>query len=226
MSTTTTQRIAPPRDTTPQTGNPMVATIARGMGRLATWRVWLVSAALFGVFAGAFFGSSARFAIPTVEAACGQSPPDVRFTSDGGEVGAFLDACGVVGREAYRSMQVADLFYPSVSALFVASSLAMVISRLAPRRRSLLALAALPLVASAFDYVENACAWLALASYPEPAASTSLLGLASAAKTATSWGAGILLLGALGALVVVSLRRRVRARAHALDSLEATGVRQ
>ena len=166
---------------------------------------------------GAFFGSSARFAIPTVEAACGQAPPDVRFTSDAGEVGAFLDACGVVGREAYRSMQVADLFYPLVFALFMASSLAMVISRLAPRRRSLLALAALPLVASAFDYVENACAWLALAAYPDSAATNSVLGLASAAKSATSWVAGILLLGALGALAVVTLRRRVRPRAHEVD---------
>lgn len=217
MSTTTTQHIAPPRDTAPATGNPTVAAVARGMARLASWRVWLVSATLFGVFAGAFFGSSARFAIPTVEAACGQAPPDVRFTSDAGEVGAFLDACGVVGREAYRSLQVADLFYPLVFAVFMASSLAMVISRLAPRRRSLLALAALPLLASAFDYVENACAWLALAVYPDSAATSSVLGLASAAKSATSWAAGILLLGMLGALVVVTLRRRVGPSAHEAD---------
>ena len=216
-TTTTTQHVTPPRDTTRATGNPMVAAIARAMAHLASWRVWLVSTALFVLFAGAFFGSSARFAIPTVEAACGQAPPDVRFTSSGGEVGVFLDACGVVGREAYRSMQVADLFYPLVFALFMASSLAMVISRLAPRRRSLLALAALPLVASAFDYVENACAWLALAVYPDSAATNSVLGLASAAKSATSWAAGILLLGALAALAVVTLRRRVRPRAHDVD---------
>lgn len=218
MSTTTTQHLAPHRDTAPATGNPMVSAIARGMGRLASWRVWLVSASLFGLFAGVFFGSSAPFAIPTVEAACGQAPPDVRFTSDGGDVGAFLDACGVVGRDAYRSMQVADLFYPLVFALFMASSLAMVISRLAPRRPSLLALAALPLVASAFDYVENACAWLALAVHPHGAATNSVLGLASAAKSATSWAAGILLLLTLGALAVVTLRRRVRPRAHEVDS--------
>ena len=117
-------------------------------------------------------------------------------------------------------MQLADLVYPLVFAVFIASSLALVISHLAPRRPALLALAALPLVASAFDYVENACAWLALASYPEAAASSSVLGLASAAKTATSWAAGILLLVALGALVVVTLRRRVRARTH--DSTEVS----
>lgn len=212
MSTTTTQRVTPTQDATPTSDRPAVPAVARAMRHLATWRVWLASASVFTLFAGVFFGSSAPFAIPTVEAACGQAPPDVRFTSSPAEVGGFLQACGVAGREAYRAMQLADLVYPLVFAVFIASSLALVISHLAPRRPALLGLAALPLVASAFDYVENACAWLALASYPEAAASSSVLGLASAAKTATSWAAGILLLGALGALVVVTLRRRARAR--------------
>ena len=47
-----------------------------------------------------------------------------------------------------------------------------------------------------------------------------MLGLASAAKTATSWAAGILLLVALSALVVVTLRRRVRGHSH--DSTEVS----
>lgn len=211
-TTTSTQRVTRPQGTAPTAGGPAVPVVARTMSRLASWRVWLVSASFFGVFAGVFFGSSAPFAIPTVEAVCGQAPPDVRFTSSAAEVGGFLDACGVAGREAYRSLQVADLFYPLVFALFVASSLALVISRLAPRRPSLLALAALPLVASAFDYLENACAWIALMAYPDASATSSLLGLASAAKTITSWAAGILLLALLGALVADRARRMVRAR--------------
>lgn len=218
MSPTTTQRVTTNQNGTPGPDHPAVAAVARAMRHLTSWRVWLASASVFALFAGVFFGSSAPFAIPTVEAACGQAPPDVRFTSSPAEVGGFLEACGVAGREAYRAMQLADLVYPLVFALFIASSLALVISHLAPRRPALLALAALPLVASAFDYVENACAWLALASYPEAAASNSVLGLASAAKTATSWAAGILLLGALGALVVVTLRRRARGHTH--DSTE------
>ncbi len=167
MSTTTTQRVTTTQNSTPGPDHPAVAAVARAMRHLASWRVWLASASVFTLFAGVFFGSSAPFAIPTVEAACGQAPPDVRFTSSPAEVGGFLEACGVAGREAYRAMQLADLVYPLVFAVFIASSLALVISHLAPRRPAFLALAALPLVASAFDYVENACAWLALASYPE-----------------------------------------------------------
>jgi hypothetical protein len=195
------------------------------MGRLASWRVWLVSATLFGVFAGTFFGTSAPFAVRTVEAICGQAPPDIRFTSSAAQVSGFLDACGVVGRQAYQSMQVADLFYPLVFAVFTASSLALVISRLVPGRRSLLALAALPLVASAFDYLENACAWMALAAFPDAAPTNSLLGLASAAKTTTSWVAGILLLGALAALVVATVRRRAETQPRPLPAHDSGQMR-
>ena len=161
-----------------------------------------------------FFGSSAPFAIPRVEAACGQAPLDVRTTSSADDVNGFLTACGGVGREAYRALQVADLFYPLVFAMFMATSLALVLADLAPTRRSLLALAGLPFVASAFDYLENLFAWLALAAFPDPAATSSLLGLASAAKTLTSWAAGVLLLGAVALLVVDRVRRRVAPGAH------------
>ena len=109
-------------------------------------------------------------------------------------------------------MQLVDLFYPMVFALFVASSLALTISRLVPRHRALLALAALPFAAAAFDYVENAFAWLALTAFPEPAATNALLGLASAAKSTTSWAAGLLLLGTLAALAATSVTRRLRGR--------------
>ena len=211
MTTTLSERPAAPQDARLVPGEPRVFLLARAMGRLASWPVWLVSATLFGGFAGAFFGTSAPFAIRTVEAICGQAPPDVRFTSSAVEVGGFLGACGVVGREAYRSMQVADLIYPLVFALFMASSLALVISRLVPARPRLLALAVLPFVASAFDYLENACAWMALAAFPDAAPTSSLLGLASAAKTTTSWVSGVLLLGAVAALVVATVGRRAGA---------------
>lgn len=212
MTTTSTDGAIQRHDAAATPREPVVSALARAMARLASWRVWIVSAFLFGPFAGVFFGSSAPFAIPTVEAACGQAPPDVRFSSSAADVNGFLDSCGVVGREAYRSLQVADLFYPMVFAVFMASSLALAISRLAPGRRRLLALAAVPLVASAFDYVENACAWLALAAFPDAAATSSVLGLASAGKSLTSWAAGILFLGALAALAVATFRRRVRPR--------------
>ena len=142
-------------------GRPAALALARAMGRLASGRVWLISAAIF--------------------APC--------------------------------------------AAVFMAASLAMVITRLAPGRPLLVALAALPLVASAFDYLENLCAWMALAAYPEPAATNSVLGLASAAKTTTSWLAGILLLSALTALIVTTIVRRVRPAPHGVPAHDPAQVR-
>lgn len=212
MTATPSRPLATLPNTPPDRNEPTVHLLARAIGHLASLRVWLASAIVFAVFAVAFFATPAPFAVRTVVSLCGQAPPDVRFTSSAAEVGAFLTGCGTAGRAAYRWMQVADLFYPLVFGLFMASSLALLISRLVPGRRSLLALAALPLVASAFDYLENACAWIALAAFPDTAPTTSLLGLASAAKTTTSWAAGILLLGALAALTVGTVRRRALTR--------------
>ncbi|MGH1506466.1 MAG: hypothetical protein ACRBI6_23150 [Acidimicrobiales bacterium] len=177
--------------------------------RLASWRLWIASATLFVPFAFVFFASSAGFAIPEVEAACGQAPPDMRFYSSGDDVVAFLDACGPAGRDAYRSMQLADLVYPTLVGVFLASSLALVLRRLSVRH-SLRWIAAVPLLAAAFDYLENAFAWLAIASYPEAIATTELLGFASAAKTSLSWGASLSLLACLAALGVRWVLRRAR----------------
>lgn len=210
MALIDTTRTVQPHDPAPTGGGRRVSTIADLMARLASWRVWVASAIVFGPFAGALFGSNAPFAVPRVEAACGQAPPDTRFTSSAADVNGFLEACGVVGREAYRALQVADLLYPLVFGLFLAATLALVLVHVAPGRRSLLALAALPLVGAGFDYLENVFAWLALAAFPDPAATDVLLGPASAAKTVTFWAAGTLLLVALGVLAVVVVRRWVR----------------
>jgi hypothetical protein len=139
----------------------------------------------------------------------------MRFSSTAAEVHGFLAACGPAGREAYSALEVADLFYPLVFAVFLASSLALVLRLLAPARRVLVGLVAVPFVASAFDYLENACAWLALAAWPRPGVADGLVGLFSAAKTAASWVAGSLLILALGALAVrwlwaLPARRRYR----------------
>ena len=200
MHTLTTSEPSPtghPSATTAKTGS-----VARAMARLSSLPVWIASTVVYTAFAAAFFGSGARFAIPTVQRICGQAPPDMRFTSTASEVHGFLSACGAAGREAYRALQVADLAYPLVFAAFLASSLALVLRLLAPERPGLLGLAAVPFVASSFDYLENACAWLALVTWPQPGPADSLLGLFTAAKVATSWVAGTLLLLALGALAV------------------------
>lgn len=179
------------------------------LDRLASWRVWIASAALFVPFALVFFASSAAFAIPEVEAACGQTPPDMRFYSSGDDVASFLEACGPAGRDAYQSMQLADLVYPTLVGVFLASSLALALRRLSVRH-SLRWIAAVPLLAATFDYLENAFAWLAIASYPKAIATSELLGFASAAKTSLSWGAVLSLVACLAALGVRAVLRRAR----------------
>ncbi|MFM6848724.1 MAG: hypothetical protein ACKOVB_06435 [Terrabacter sp.] len=204
---------------------PSARRVLRGAGRimshLASRPLLIGSTALFVVCAGVFFASTAPFAIPRVESLCHQAPLDMRFTSTADQVASFLRECGTTGRDAYQHLQVADLIYPAVFGLFMATAIAFVLSRLAPARDSILALAALPLVASAFDYLENVCAWLALRAYPAPTSTNALLGLASAAKNVTSWTAGSVLVGALVmlALRAVGLRsRRLRRRRVELPS--------
>lgn len=179
------------------------------LGRLASWPVWLASAVVFVPFAIVFFASSAPFAIPEVTAICGQSPPDMRFAPTGDEVNGFLRACGPDGRDAYRNLQLADLVYPAVVGMFQASSLAMVAARLGLTRRSTLALVALPLVATGFDYLENVAAWAALSAFPEPTVLASLLGPASAIKTGAGWLSGLAL---VAGILVLAVRRLARAR--------------
>ncbi len=196
----------PPSLPYPPEGRGVVPALARAVARLASWRVVLATGTLYAAFAVLLFGTTAAFAIPTVASACGQPAPDVRFTSSAGDVHAFLDACGPAGRGSYRALQLADLAYPAVFALFLASCLALGLRLLAPHRANLAALAALPLLASAFDYVENACAWLALAAYPGRGPTDGLLGLASAAKSGTSWASVALLAGVVLALLVTRAR--------------------
>lgn len=179
---------------------------------LGSWRFWLPSAAVFFVFAAIFFQSSAPFSISEVESACGQAPPDVQDFTTGDDVSGFLDACGADGRAAYRNMQIADLFYPAVYGLFVASSLALSLAQTSLSSRWVSRAVALPFVGAGFDYVENIFAWIALASYPGDASTNSLLGLAGTAKTATYWISGLVLIGTLVVLVARRFRRMIGAR--------------
>ncbi len=186
-----------------------LTTVTPFLTRLASWKLWIVSAAIFVPFAWMFFASSAPFAIPAVEAACGQAPPDMAFFTSADGVTQFLNDCGPDGRDTYRNMQLADIFYPAIVGVFMASSLSLAIRRLAPRSEWAVWLGALPLASIAFDYLENALAWLAMTSYPDPIATSHLLGLASAAKTTTSWAAGLLLVAALTAIAVQATKTRL-----------------
>lgn len=187
----------------------MITGLSHAMRKLAKWWVLAVTGGVFVVFAVAFFAASLPFSIAHVTSLCGAAPPDVRFYTPADGVSQFLTGCGEAGRDAYRDLQVADLFYPAVSGLFLASALAVVLSRLSRPGSPVIALAALPLLGSAFDYLENVAAWTALAAFPGPAeTATGLLGVASIAKQAVSWASWLLLLLAVGCLVTRVLRRR------------------
>lgn len=198
--------------------------LAALVGRLDSWRIWIPTAVVFLAFFSVFFASSAPFAIPVVEEACGQLPLDVRTFSTSDEVGSFLDTCGASGRDAYRTMQLADLFYPAVFGLFMASSLSMVLRRLFPWRPPVAAAGAvLALMGTGFDYLENVFAWRALAAFPESAATNGLLGAASAAKNVSFWLAGLIILSGLVALVVRTAARWLVGRNSApLGASDAT----
>ena len=113
--------------TTPLTSSTRLLT------RLASWKIWIASALILVPLAWMFFASSASFAVPEVEAACGQAPPDMRLFTTADGVTQFLDGCGPDGRNAYRNMQLADIFYPTIVGVFLASSLSLAIRRLSPR---------------------------------------------------------------------------------------------
>lgn len=176
---------------------------------LASWPVFAVSGVVLVVFAYVFFASSAPFSIPTVDEVCGAAPLDMRPYSSADDIAQFLDGCGAAGRDAYRSLQIADLFYPAVSGLFLASSLALTLERLFPRHPRMRGLAAIALLGTGLDYVENLFAWRAIAAYPGRAATNGLLGVASAAKTTTLWLAGVMLIAGIAVLVVRGLVRRI-----------------
>ncbi len=168
--------------------------------RFATRRALITSGVATLALVLVLFGAL----IPAVEAACGALPLDLRPHSSAADVRAFLDGCGVEGRAAYQRLQVVDLLYPSASAVFLSGAMWAAASRVwrSPRWTGLWVL---PALSSAFDYIENACAWVALARFPASSATDGLLGVASAVKQALGWAGGV----ALVALLVVLVWRRV-----------------
>jgi hypothetical protein len=185
--------------------------LATHMQRLARRRVLLVSGALCVGLAGVMFASSGTGSLAAVADRCGQPAPDVRFTTSPEGVHQFLDACGEAGRAAYRDLQVLDLLYPAAVGVFLASALALVLTKAARRARrpALPALAALPLLASACDYVENTAAWILLLRHPDQQTGVAtILGTASALKQVLTWASIVLLAGGLVGALVIRLRHR------------------
>ena len=167
---------------------------------LGSGLVWLVGAGW--MFAGQGWGT-----IAAVRSACGSSPPDVRVAPSPPATLAFIDGCRRAGGLAsYRHLQVLDLAYPGIVAVFLASALWLLARDGFGAGSRLRMLALLPLAASAFDYLENTAAWTLLGGSGR-AWAPQLFQAGSLGKTALSWGSWLTLL-ALAARWAVLARRR------------------
>lgn len=147
------------------------------------------------------FTTSGWGSLSAVAADCGAPAPDARFAPSPEETRAFIEGCRARGGvAAYQHLQLVDLVYPLLLAAVLASVLGW-LTRPWPRARWIVAL---PVVAAAADYVENAGAWI-LISGATPTWTLYAVQLASLVKS-------VLTMVAVGAIVGFALRRHTRGR--------------
>lgn len=105
------------------------------------------------------------FSEDSITRAYGTGTLDLQFGADAERAHVTLDQLGAAGRADYDGFQVVDLFFPA--------SYALALSGLiwwgwhGDRHRWVTALAAVPLVGAALDYLENALVRTALWTYPD-----------------------------------------------------------
>jgi hypothetical protein len=171
--------------------------ISFGWVILGSGLVWLV-------FAGWLFAGQGWGTIAAARSACGGPPPDVRVAPSAMSTLAFIDGCRRAGGlSAYRHLQVLDLAYPAVVAVFLAAAL----WQLAGGGSRLRLLALLPVAASAGDYVENIAAW-ALLGGSGGAWAPHLFQAGSLGKTVLSWASWLTLLALVARRGVLARRGR------------------
>jgi len=104
----------------------------------------------------------------------GEKTLDAMFAYSPSEGAAALAALGSEGRRHYNYLQIADLAFPLSYAAALSSAIFAWF-----HKRWALALACVPIVAAAFDYLENAAVFVALRTYPNPSRA-ALLGASAA----------------------------------------------
>ena len=184
--------------------------LSAAMAHLAQRRLLLISGAVTVALAAVLFASSGTSSLAAVADRCGQPAPDVRFhdiARGGPVVPGRLRRRRPIGvpRPAARGRRSTRRRSGSSSPRRSPCSCPGRCGRRRPGR----ALAVVPLVGAAFDYVENLAAWTLLVRYPEPAAwAARVLGTASAAKQVTMWASAVLVLAGLVGAGVAHLRTR------------------
>jgi hypothetical protein len=169
-----------------------IARLIARIASLARGKTLMIATAVFVPIAAWLFA----VVIPSTQAACGAIPLDMRAHYGATEVTTFLSNCGEAGVDAYRTLQIVDLIYPAVSAIFFFAAIGIVMRRSAGPTSPALLLAVVPIVGGLADYVENAIAWTYLLASPSPVWG-NLMGAAATAKTVAGWLGGLALLAGL-----------------------------
>jgi len=195
--------------------------LASTLPRLANRRLLFATGLPWLALALVLFQWTGRFSLAAVKDACGSEAPDVMFAPTPEQTESFLTGCGTTGLEAYRDLQLVDLFYPAASAAVLVVVLALLLRNAAPR---LAWLAALPVATALGDYLENAAAWVLIGSGPDtpPAAALAVFQVGSGAKVVLSWAAWLAVTGMLVARLP-AFRRGIVSKRRARTTPEVRG---
>ncbi|MDN5352292.1 MAG: hypothetical protein PWQ12_1212, partial [Clostridiales bacterium] len=116
--------------------------------------------------------------VPRIEAVSGGAEildMKVYYTSD--EAYKILDQLGTEGRRVYQGMLTEfDFIFPLLYALTLSMSAVMILGKLFPNAMRIQKLVLIPLLAVAFDWLENISALVMLANYRKVSAVSSVAG--------------------------------------------------
>lgn len=168
-----------------------------------SWPLWLLALAAFVVFLVLVLPQQAA----TTEAITGTDvSPDQSYWYSAAELYRMAEAYGAEGRSHYiRSRFTFDVAWPLAYGAFLQASLLLASAR-GPLRRAPTVLLALPTLAVAFDFLENASASLVMARFPEP---TPVVADVAGVFTFVKWNllaGAFALAGLAGALALARLR--------------------
>jgi hypothetical protein len=145
--------------------------------------------------------------VPRIEAVSGGAEildMKVYYTSD--EAYKILDQLGTEGRRVYQGMLTEfDFIFPLLYALTLSMSAVMILGKLFPNAMRIQKLGLIPLLAGAFDWLENISALVMLANYPKVSAVSSVAGYFTLGKWGFTW---LSLGGIMVGLTILTFKRK------------------
>lgn len=137
---------------------------------------------------------------------------DIRLNYSFDDVNGLFAAMGIEGREIYSIISgKVDMVFPIVNSLLLILILFNLLKRVTLPNSKWLYLSFSPLIASFFDFLENFNILILLNSYPnttyDQVATASLM-------TSIKWSSLAFVIGLIGALIVVVLRKKIATRSE------------